>query len=61
MIMYIYITLTIEGAKMGEQLHKRFSEEQVKMILNQYVKEELRSEQAIITSHIILTKFLRLF
>ena len=32
---------------MGEQLHKRLSEEQVKMILDRYVKKELRFEQAI--------------
>lgn len=31
---------------MGEQLHKRLSEEQVKMILDRYVKKELGSEKA---------------
>lgn len=31
---------------MGEQLHKRLSEEQVKMLLDRYVKKELGSEQA---------------
>lgn len=31
---------------MSEQLHKRLSEEQVKMILDRYVKKELGSEQA---------------
>ncbi len=31
---------------MGEQLHKRLSGEQVKMILDRYIKKELRSEQA---------------
>lgn len=31
---------------MGEQLHKRLSEEQVKMILERYTRKELESEQA---------------
>lgn len=31
---------------MTEQLHKRLSEEQVKMLLDRYIKKELGSEQA---------------